>query len=238
MRLDAYLKERLGSRNKAKDATNQQRVRVNGILAAKPAMQVGGEDVIEIEPARFDYVSRSGGKLAGILDQYEVRLDNQVCADIGASTGGFTQCALEHGAAKVYAIDVGHLQLDEKLKNNPAVVEMEGVNARNIEPDWFEEPIDFVCMDVSFISCRTILDPLLEKMPPKHLAVLIKPQFECGPEHLNKNHILKNERVRNRIVDDMRQYLKQHYSFVRIEPAAVTGRSGNQEYMAYCKDRK
>lgn len=235
-RLDKRLSEQLGSRTRAKDAIDAGRVLVNGKKASKPSVPVSDEDVIDVLPAEHDYVSRAGGKLEAAIDEWNIDLEGQTAADIGASTGGFTQCVLEHGAEKVYAIDVGHLQLHPSLKADQRVVEMEGRNAREIEPGWFAEPIDFVCMDVSFISCRPILQALFERIHPKHMVLLVKPQFELGPDALNKSGVVKNPKKGEEAADAVKREIRREYSFVRMIPSPVKGRNGNQEYVIYAKD--
>lgn len=232
MRLDVYLKEQLGTRNRAQDAIDQGRVLVNGKPVKKASTQITPDDEIRIQETDHDFVSRSGGKLQAALDQWKIPLNDQVVLDIGASTGGFTQCVLEHGARKVYALDVGHLQLSEALAKDPRVINMEKTNAREIQTDWFDEPIDFVCMDVSFISAKTILEPLFEQLTPSAMVILVKPQFEAGKEHV-RGGVVRQESVRKKILDDMVHYLEQKYVKVYAMPSPVLGRKGNQEYLVY-----
>ena len=137
---------------------------------------------------------------------------------------------------KVYALDVGHLQLAKELDQDCRVVKMEGHNAREIVPDWFDESIDFMCMDVSFISCKTILKHVLHVLSISHIAILVKPQFECGPAALNKHGVLKNSKLALQIVEDVKAFLFQYYKSVEAMPSILEGRSGNQEYMVYAKD--
>lgn len=113
---------------------------------------------------------------------------------------------------------------------------MEGHNAREIVPEWFDEAIDFMCMDVSFISCKTILEHILRVLSIRHIAILVKPQFECGPTALNKHGVLKNSKLALKIVEDVKSFLFQYYGSVEAMPSILEGRSGNQEYMVYAKD--
>ncbi len=235
-RLDQLLADQFGSRIKAQDAIREGRILINGKAVKKPAYKMEESDQIEILPAENEYVSRAGGKLQAAMDEWNIDVKDQTVVDIGASTGGFTQCVLEHGAKKVYALDVGHLQLHPDLKADKRVVEMEGVNARGIEPEWFDEPVDFICMDVSFISCRTIYEPMIEKIHPKHFAMLIKPQFELGPDALNKSGVVKKPEKALQTVEEIKKDIRKHYGFVRFIPSPVLGRKGNQEYILYARD--
>lgn len=241
MRIDQALAQRLGSRSKAQDAIAQSRVFVNQKKVTKASYSVDpDQDVIEVRDDGDSFVSRAGGKLEAAIEEFGIDLDGCTAADIGASTGGFTQCCLQHGARKVYAIDVGHLQLADSLKNDPRIVNMEKTNARKISKDWFEEDIDFVCMDVSFISSLTILEPLLAAMHPKSMVILVKPQFECGPDAINKKGIVRNEKLGLQAMEKVKAFLKQYYERVYSMASPIKGRGGNQEYLLYAfgKERK
>lgn len=238
MRLDQYLATSLGSRTRAADAIKAGRVSVNGQVITKPAFDMDLDDQIEVQQIEHDYVSRAGGKLAAAYDAFSIDTLNQVVLDIGASTGGFTQCALEHGAKKVYALDVGHLQLNETLAQDCRVVKMEGVNARGMQKDWFDETIDFICMDVSFISAITILEPVFEQFVPQHCVILCKPQFECGPKALNKKGVIRHVKYEKEALEKLTLFLKRYYKTVKSIPSPVVGRKGNQEYVLYAKGRR
>lgn len=233
MRLDQYLSQELQSRTRAQDAIEAGRIRVNGKVIKKAAFPVSDADEIVIEEAKQDFVSRAGGKLEGAVEEFGIQLENQTVLDVGASTGGFTQCCLQHGAKKVYALDVGTLQLSDALRSDERVISMENTNAREISADWFADPIDFVCMDVSFISSLTLLEPLLACMHPKHMVILVKPQFECGKQALNKKGIVKNEKDALAALEKVRTFLKTFYPRVCAMPSPVVGRKGNQEYLLY-----
>lgn len=235
-RLDVACKEKLKTRARAQDAIKEGRVSVNGKVIVKNSFLVEDDDIIEIQEDENQYVSRAAHKLEIVFQEFNVDITNQIVLDIGASTGGFTDVCLRHGAKKVYALDVGHLQLDEKLDQDPRVVKMEGRNAKEMETNWFKDDIDFICMDVSFISCKTILKRIFEILPVSHLVVLIKPQFECGPTYLNKQGVLKDKKIQKKIVDDVSNYVSTKYKKIKIIPSPITGRSGNQEYVLYAKD--
>lgn len=237
IRLDVLAANQVSTRTKAQDLIKAGKVKVNGKVMLKPSSLVDPEDQIEIDQSDM-YVSRGAYKLKACLEENDVCLDHQVVLDIGASTGGFTQICLERNALKVYSLDVGHFQLVPLLEEDDRVIKMEGKNGRYIEPDWFDDPIDFLCMDVSFISCKTILKPVLEKMKIRHCAILIKPQFECGPQYLNAKGVLKNTRVQRSILDDMQRFMFQYYEKIHIMESPIKGRNGNQEYMLYADKRR
>lgn len=238
MRLDQQLAQTLGSRTRAADAIKQGRVSVNGKTITKPAFEIEETDTIDVAQADHDYVSRAGGKLLAAYDAFGIDTKGQMVLDIGASTGGFTQCALEHGAAKVYALDVGHLQLAPSLEADPRVVKMEGVNAKTISKDWFDPAVDFVCMDVSFISALSILEPLFKQFVPKHMVILVKPQFECGPKALNKKGVIRHPKYEKEALDKVKAFLGQYYQKIQAIPSPVVGRKGNQEYVVYASKRR
>ena len=236
IRLDKALLKTISSRAKAQDMIKEGKISVNGKVITKASYLVSDEDDIVVTHTQDEFVSRGAFKLKGCLDKYNVDISNQVVLDIGASTGGFTDVCLRYGAKKVYALDVGHLQLAKELDQDCRVVKMEGHNAREIVPDWFDEPIDFMCMDVSFISCKTILKHVLHVLSISHIAILVKPQFECGPAALNKHGVLNNSKLALQIVEDVKAFLFQYYKSVEAMPSILEGRSGNQEYMVYAKD--
>lgn len=238
MRLDQYLSQSLGSRTRASDAIKAKRVSVNGKIITKPAFLVEETDQIEVSSIEHDYVSRAGGKLLAAIDAFQIDLQDQYVLDIGASTGGFTQCALEHGAKKVYALDVGHLQLSPLLESDPRVVKMEGINAKDIKKDFFQEDIDFICMDTSFIRALDILRPVLKQFVPKHLVVLVKPQFECGPKALNKKGVIRHPKYEKEALDKVLDFLQHDYIITNWIASPVVGRKGNQEYLVYATKRR
>ena len=237
MRLDQYCALQLSTRSKAKDAIKEGRVRVNDTIIKKPSFLVNENDSIVIEDGD-GYVSRAAYKLLGAIDTFHIDLEKQVVLDIGASTGGFTQVSIQHGASKVYALDVGHSQLDQSLIHDPKVVVMEKRNARQLESSWFDESIDFICMDVSFISCLPILEQIFSQLKPKHMVILIKPQFEVGPQYVNKKGIVTSQKRVNEVLDKIQVYTQQFYQDVNIVPAKIAGRKGNQEYTMYAKERR
>ena len=238
MRLDKLLAGQMGSRARAQDAIKAGRVQVSGKTVTKSSLEVADASLVTILPADEEFVSRAGAKLKKAVDECGIDLQGQVVLDIGASTGGFTDVCLQQGASKVYALDVGHLQLAQKLDKDPRVVKMEGFNARDLKAADLSVLPDFICMDVSFISARSVLEPVLAQLPVQHLALLVKPQFECGPAALNKHGVLRDDRLRNRIIQDMKIWLLQYFSHVRIVDDVLAGRSGNREAMLYAWERR
>jgi 23S rRNA (cytidine1920-2'-O)/16S rRNA (cytidine1409-2'-O)-methyltransferase len=194
-RLDQALEARglTPSRARARDAILRGTVEVNGVVATKPNQQVGPGDVITLYDPAAGYVSRAALKLIAGLDAGGIDPTGKVCLDLGASTGGFTQVLLERGAAKVYAVDVGHDQLHPSLRTDPRVTSLEGVNGRDLTRALIPEPVDLIVSDVSFVSILKVIFPVLALAAPGAAAViLIKPQFEVGREHIGKGGVVSD----------------------------------------------
>ncbi|MBD5627717.1 MAG: TlyA family RNA methyltransferase [Desulfovibrio sp.] len=180
------------------------------------------------------YVSRGAYKLLTLLDNFHLDVTGLACVDAGASTGGFTDCLLQRGAARVYAVDVGRAQLHERLRADPRVVNLEGVNLRYAEPGLIPEPVDLLTGDVSFISLTLILPPCMAWLRPGGLAaLLIKPQFELGPGEAVRG-VVRDEAARQRAVDKIVMFCTGELGLEArgVLPAAIKGPKGNQEYMA------
>ena len=195
MRLDQALFSRglAKSRTRARELIEKGFAEVDGAVVLKPSHEVGEESVLVVRGEDHPYVGRGGLKLEAALDRFGIDPAGLVCADIGASTGGFTDCLLRRGAARVYAVDAGHGQLDEGLRRDPRVVNLEGVNARFLSPEIIPEPCALAVLDLSFISQTLVLPALLSVLAPDAVCVtLIKPQFECGREALSKNGVVKD----------------------------------------------
>lgn len=196
IRLDQALEVRglLPSRARARDAILRGTVTVNGIVAQKPNQQVGPADQLALDDPAAAYVSRAALKLVAGLDEGGIDPAGRVCLDLGASTGGFTQVLLERGAAKVYAVDVGHGQLHERVRTDPRVVSLEGVNGRDLTAELIPEPIELIVSDVSFVSILKVIDPALGlAVPGADAVILIKPQFEVGREYVGKGGIVTDD---------------------------------------------
>jgi 23S rRNA (cytidine1920-2'-O)/16S rRNA (cytidine1409-2'-O)-methyltransferase len=239
IRLDVALVERglVGSRARAQSLIMARRVLVNGAPVDKPGAQVGAGDELQIAELEHPWVSRGGMKLAHALRQFAIDVAGLVCADIGASTGGFTDVLLKGGAARVYAIDVGHGQIDQALREDPRVVNRERVNARFLEPEDFDEPIDFVSIDVSFISLRLILPVVAALLRPGGgLVALIKPQFEVGRADVGKGGIVRDESKRAAAVEAVVAAAREAGFDVRNAiDSPVKGARGNVEYLMWAK---
>ncbi len=244
MRLDVYLTEKgmCQSRTAAKNLINIGGVTVNGKPAVKVSQEVSEKDEVNIVEIMLPkYVSRGGVKLEGALDLWNIPLDGLVCVDIGASTGGFTDCMLQSGAARVYAVDVGRDQLHERLRGDPRVISSENTDIRGFElPDEYREGADFAGTDVSFISLRHILPHIYRLLKEGGCAVaLIKPQFEAGRENLSKKGIVRSESLRQKVVEEIRAFAEEcGFTVVGAERSPITGGDGNVEYLMYIRKGK
>ena len=239
MRLDVYLTEKklCSSRTAAKNLINIGGVKVNGKLAVKVSQEIADTDTVDIVEIKLPkYVSRGGVKLEGALKHWDISLDGLVCLDIGASTGGFTDCMLQNGAARVYAVDVGNGQLHERLRSDSRVVSLENTDIRGFElPDG--EAADFIGTDVSFISLKLILPHIYRLLQHGGYAVaLIKPQFEAGRKNLSKKGIVRNENIRSRVVEDICRFAEEcGFSVVGKAESPITGGDGNVEYLLFLR---
>jgi 23S rRNA (cytidine1920-2'-O)/16S rRNA (cytidine1409-2'-O)-methyltransferase len=212
------------------------RIKVEGRILTRPGHPIDPE--AEIEILSFEqYVSQGGDKLAAALEQFRIDPSGQICLDVGASTGGFTDCLLQHGAAKVYAIDVGHDQLNSRIRRHPKVVVREGLNARYLEPQDIGEPVDLIVIDVSFISLKLILPPLVEILAPKGTIVaLVKPQFEVGRDGLPDDGVVKEESLRQAVLPDIQAFIEAEtpWHIVHQMQSPVEGSKGNIEFLLHC----
>jgi len=238
-RLDKVIKERrlIRSRSRAQRMIEAGRVAVNGQIVNRPGHPIDSDAEIEIlgyEP----YVSRGGEKLEAALEQFRVDPKGLVCLDVGASTGGFTDCLLQHGATKVYAIDVGHDQLHPKLRSDPRVVVREGLNARYLEPKDIGEPIDLIVVDVSFIPLELVLPPLVDILAPSgNLVALVKPQFEVGKDLLPDDGIVKDAALQARALQDVARFIDRETPWRVMEDmiSSVEGEKGNVEFFVHAR---
>ena len=238
MRLDTFLFENgyFESREKAKKAIAELRVIINGKTVMKPSADVDENDSITVVPSeRTEYVGRGGIKLEHALDTFRIDVKGKRAIDIGASTGGFTDCLLQRGASKVYAVDIGHGQLHPSLACDDRVVNLEGVNARTMTASLVDEsPVDIAVSDLSFISQKLVIPEASKVLSHGGIyIILIKPQFEAGREHLNKNGIVKSEKIRTKVVSDILEFTKElGYEIVGSTVSPIEGGSGNTEYLA------
>ena len=232
-RLDIALVERglVDTRSKAQSLIMARRVLVNGQFVDKAGANVAADDDVAIAELEHPWVGRGGMKLARAVQEFAIDLEGKVCADIGASTGGFTDVMLKHGAAKVYAIDVGYGQLDVSLRNDPRVVNREKVNARYLQPENFDDPIAFVSIDVSFISLKLIL-PAVAGFLRGELVALIKPQFEVGKHEVGKGGIVRDEAKRAAVVDSVVEFARgEGFEVKGLIESPIKGAEGNVEYL-------
>lgn len=236
-RLDLELVKRglVSTRARAQAMILAGHVLVNDQPVTKAGTSIQDDDQIRLREPELKYVSRGALKLKGALEQFDVSVEGLVALDVGASTGGFTEVLLERGAKKVYAIDVGTNQLAWKIRSDPRVDVREKVNARDLKPEWFSEPIQVAVMDVSFISTRLILPGLVSVLEPgAHLIVLFKPQFEMGREAIGEGGIVRSQAEAEQAFDAWKN-AADALSLIRkgsmISP--IQGTDGNTEYLAY-----
>ena len=237
-RLDVAMQARgiAPSRTHAQALIMAGQVLVNGQQAQKASQTVRAADVVSIKE-KLRYVSRGGLKLEKALRVFPIDVSGKRCLDVGASTGGFTDCLLQNGAQKVYAVDVGHGQLDYALRNDARVVCMERCNARNLTVDQIEAPVDFACADVSFISLRLILPPMRDCLSPQgEMIVLIKPQFEAGREQIGKGGVVRDARVRRQIcLERLHDAVSIGLYPYGLDVSPITGPKGNVEFLLWLK---
>lgn len=236
-RLDLVLVERglCKSRAAAHRAIVAGQVLVNGQLIDKPATRIAEDSRIELK-AKPRYVSQGGLKLEKALRIFQINVQGKICLDIGASTGGFTDCLLQHGARRVYAVDVGKGQLDWSLRNDPRVVVKEDLNARYLKLEDLGEQIDLATVDVSFISLRLILPAVkLIVKPAGHVIVLVKPQFEAGREHVRRGGVVNDPRVHQQVLEELAQFAVQELNFSVINAtfSPFRGPAGNIEFFLH-----
>jgi 23S rRNA (cytidine1920-2'-O)/16S rRNA (cytidine1409-2'-O)-methyltransferase len=231
-RADLLLVERglFESRARAQAAIEAGLVTANDKPVAKPSETIPADAVLQAQPAH-PFVSRGGVKLTGALEQYPIEIENHVCLDVGASTGGFTEVLLANGASMVFAIDVGRAQLHPSLQDHPRIVSMEETDIRAFEGKRLPMRPDIVVIDVSFISLKAVLPVALSlAAAPMHLLALIKPQFEAARKH-SKRGIIRNAMVHQEICDEMAAFVSsQGCTDIRVFPSSITGGDGNIEF--------
>jgi len=235
MRLDTYL-ARSGlsaSREKARAEILSGWVRVNGETVRDPSRSLKGDEEIAVERPGGLFVSRGGEKLRRALDEFRIDLSGKTAVDLGASTGGFTDCMLKAGAKKVYAVDVGYGQLDYSLQSDPRVVVMDRTNARNLAGGDIPEPVDFVTMDLSFISVLKVFDALMRLFAPARGVMLIKPQFEAEKSEQKKGVVRKKENhlaILSRVIEGL---MAKGMVLLGLTPSPIKGPAGNIEFLCH-----
>lgn len=237
VRLDRLLMERglVESRQKGQALILTGQVFVNGQKVDKAGVLVSRNADIRILSSSMPYVSRGGLKLQAALEQFRIDVSGCVCLDVGASTGGFTDCLLQYGAARVYAVDVGYGQMAWRLRQDPRVILIERTNIRRMDPSFIPEPIDMAVIDVSFISLEKVVPTILRFLKPgAGIIALIKPQFEVGREHVGKGGIVRDEQMRLLAVERVKTFLQNAGLDVKgVIQSPITGQDGNVEYLIY-----
>lgn len=236
-RLDVLLVSRglAESREKAKAIIMSGIVYVDNIKEDKSGQTFDIEAPIEIRGTTLKYVSRGGLKLEKAMANFDVTIDGKICMDVGSSTGGFTDCMLQNGAIKVYAVDVGHGQLAWKLRQDERVIVMEKTNIRYVEPKDIEDAVDFASIDVSFISLTKVLEPVRNLLTDNgQIVCLIKPQFEAGREKVGKKGVVRDKAVHIEVIEKVIEYaLSIGFEIMNLEFSPVKGPEGNIEYLLH-----
>lgn len=237
LRLDQALVERglFPSRARAKGAIEAGLVKVGGRPVTKPSAAIDPQADLQVLGDVHDYVSRGGVKLAAALEAFEIDPNGLVCLDLGASTGGFSQALLRRGAARVYAVDVGHGQLHPRVAADPRIVNRERTHARDLDASTIPDPVDLIVCDVSFISLKKALPAALAlAAPAARLIALVKPQFEAGPDGVGKGGIAKNsESAGPRIAGEIAGWMRGSHGFapLGVIESPIEGGDGNKEFL-------
>lgn len=232
-RIDRILEERnfVDTRSKAKTIIEKGLVEVDGKIITKAGEKILLDASIKILTEKI-YVSRAAYKLIAAIEKFKPEIKNKVIADVGASTGGFTEVLLENGASRVYAIDVGHGQLHASLLNDARVINQEGINIKY--PHELPEKVDFAVTDLSFISLRLVLDNIFNLIKADgYLIALIKPQFEAGKDRMGKDAVIRDEKLRSDVLNELLLWLEENnYHYETIIDSPIAGKDGNLEYLS------
>ena len=238
-RLDLLLVQRglVESREKAKRMIMAGLVEVNGHISDKPGHLIPISSDISLEKPSLPYVSRGGLKLEAALDRFPVEVKGKVLMDVGASTGGFTDCLLQRGVEKVIAVDVGYGQLHWKIRQDPRVVVLEKTNIRYLEPDQIKESINGAVIDVSFISLKRVIPPVARLLlDHAFIIALIKPQFEVEKDQVGKGGVVRDPSLREEVIANLSRFFEETGWQVKgCIPSPILGPKGNQEYLIYLK---
>lgn len=241
-RLDVLMVQRglAESREKAKAVIMSGNVFVDGQREDKAGASFGEKAVIEVKGNPLKYVSRGGLKLEKAVECFEVSLTDRICMDVGSSTGGFTDCMLQNGARKVYAVDVGTNQLAWKLRQDERVTVMERTNIRYVTKEQIPEPVEFASIDVAFISLTKVLQPVKDLLVPDgEIVALTKPQFEAGREQVGKKGVVRDRNVHLEVIERVLAYAESIGFAVRnLEYSPIKGPEGNIEYLAHLKNQE
>ena len=241
-RLDSILVEKrlVQSRERAKAVIMAGKVLVNDIPMDKPGVLVDGDSRIQLKDGDILFVSRGGIKLEGALKNFELDVSEMVCMDVGASTGGFTDCLLTHGAKKVFAVDVGYGQLAWKLRRDNRVVVIERTNIRAMKQDALPCPVDLVTIDVSFISLRIVVPSVAKFLSGTGcILALIKPQFEVGRENVGKGGVVKNPALHEKVISELTDFFEKiGFLSCGVYPSSILGPKGNKEFFILLRPQK
>jgi 23S rRNA (cytidine1920-2'-O)/16S rRNA (cytidine1409-2'-O)-methyltransferase len=233
-RLDLLLVDKglAPSRQRAQALIMAGTVLVNNQPAAKAGVQISESDLVEIKSGTNPYVSRGGLKLEGALKEWSLEVADRICIDVGASTGGFTDCLLQKGAARVYAVDVGYGQLAWKLRQDRRVVVIERTNIRNMPGEMVPEAVDIVTIDASFISLKIVVPAVMAFLKPDGaILALIKPQFEVGKNQVGKGGVVRNPELHERVIEDLSNFFTaKGLECVNVVPSPILGPKGNREF--------
>ena len=234
-RLDLLVVEKgiATSRQRARALIMAGKILVDTQRMDKPGVQVDIDARVVLKGDDLPYVSRGGMKLDGALKALKLDVADLVCLDVGASTGGFTDCLLQHGARKVYAVDVGYGQLAWPLRQDPRVVVIERTNIRHMKPDALPESVDLITIDASFISLKIVVPAAIKFLKPSgKILALIKPQFEAGKNRLGKGGVIRNERVRTDIIEELMDFFTRNgLDCGPVVPSPILGAKGNREFI-------
>lgn len=240
-RLDILLVNRnlAESREKAKAIIMSGSVFVDGQREDKAGSTFAEDVTIEVKGNPLKYVSRGGLKLEKAIPRYHINLEGKVCMDVGSSTGGFTDCMLQNGAVKVYAVDVGTNQLAWKLRQDERVISMEKTNVRYLTPDLIGDPIAFASIDVSFISLTKVLQPVRDLLVSQgEIVALIKPQFEAGRDKVGKKGVVRDQKIHQEVITMVSEYAASiGFDCIDLDFSPIKGPEGNIEYLLYLRKR-
>lgn len=245
LRLDRMLVERglAPTRTRAQQRIAAGQVAVDGVVIAQPSFPVASHQSVEIRGRDLPYVGRGGLKLAAALDFWNIDLSGRICLDIGVSTGGFTDCMLQRGAARIIGIDSGHGQLAASLAADPRLLLMERTNARHLTADMLPGGIGFLAMDVSFIAASLVLPAVIRSAfadakpaRPRQAVVLVKPQFEAGREFVGKHGVVKSEAAHRHAIERVRQTVQAlGATETDVMDSPIAGGEGNREFLLYAQ---
>ena len=225
----------VASRQRAQAMIMAGNVFVNSKLVEKSGYPVSGSSEITLKGEAIPYVSRGGLKLEKALESFEVSVQGLVCLDVGASTGGFTDCLLQHGASRVYAVDVGYGQLAWRLRQDSRVIPIERTNIRNMPRNMLPESVELVTIDVSFISLKIVVPAVMKFIrQPSRIIALIKPQFEVGKGNVGKGGVVRDPLQHESVIDELNRFFKDSgWTCLPVVPSPILGPSGNKEFLIH-----